>query len=53
MKIRTVKKVLKEIFIKGRNTPLASKVTLKHLDDFKNNRDHEKEQPRKTAHSVN
>lgn len=43
MKIRTVKKVLKEFFIKGRNTPLASKVTLKHLDDFKNNRDHEKE----------
>lgn len=34
MKIRTVKKVIKEFLIKGRYTPLARKVTLKHLDDF-------------------
>lgn len=40
MKIRTVKKVLKEFFIKGRYTPLAKRVTLKHIADFKNNKDH-------------
>lgn len=42
MKIRTVKKVIKEFMIKGRKTPLAKKVTLAHLEYFKNNKDHGK-----------
>jgi len=42
MKIRTVKKVIKEFFIKGRKTPLARKVTLDHLAYFRDNRDHKK-----------
>lgn len=40
MKIRTVKKVIKEFLIKGRYTPLAHKVTLKRNYDFMNNKDH-------------
>jgi len=31
MKIRTIKKVIKEFMIKGRRTPLAKKVTLKNI----------------------
>lgn len=34
MKIRTVKKVVKEFLIKGRPTPLAEKVRLLHLIYF-------------------
>ena len=40
MKIRTVKKAIKEFLIKGRYTPLAHKVTLKCNHDFMNNKDH-------------
>ena len=40
MKLRTVKKVIKEFMIKGRWTPLTRKVTLKHLWEFRNNKDH-------------
>ena len=40
MKIRTVKKVIKEFMIKGRWTPLANKVTLKHIFEFVNNKNH-------------
>ena len=39
MKIRTVKKVIKEFMIKGRKTPLARKVTLEHIAYF-HNKDH-------------
>lgn len=42
MKIRTVKKVIKEFMIKGRNTPLAKKVTLAHIAYFRDNMDHKK-----------
>lgn len=37
MKIRTVKKVIKEFMIKGRKTPLAKKVTLDNLAYYRNN----------------
>ena len=43
MKIRTVKKMIKEFMIKGRKTPLASKVKAKNLAYFANNRDHIKQ----------
>lgn len=36
MKIRTVKKVVKEFLIKGRQTPLAKKVRLSNLSYFAN-----------------
>jgi len=39
MKLRTVKKVIKEFMIKGRKTPLAKKVTLKNIVDFRENKD--------------
>ena len=39
MKIRTVKKVIKEFMIKGRRTPLAKKVTLDHIAYFRDNKD--------------
>lgn len=39
MKIRTVKKAIREFYIKGRKTPLASKVRLSNISDFANNRD--------------
>lgn len=42
MKIRTVKKVIKEFMIKGRKTPLAKKVTLDNLAYFRDNKDHKK-----------
>ena len=42
MKLRTVKKVIKEFMIKGRWTPLARKVTLDHIAYFRDNRDHKK-----------
>ena len=42
MKIRTVKKVIKEFMIKGRKTPLAKKVTLDHIAYFRDNKDNEK-----------
>ena len=42
MKIRTVKKVIKEFLIKGRKTPLAKKVTLDHIAYFGDNKDHKK-----------
>ncbi len=42
MKIRTVKKVIKESMIKGRWTPLAKKVTLDHIAYFRNNKDYKK-----------
>ena len=42
MKIRTVKKVIKEFMIKGRQTPLAKKVTLDHIAYFRDNREHKK-----------
>ena len=42
MKLRTVKKVIKEFMIKGRKTPVANKVTLDHIAYFRDNRDHKK-----------
>lgn len=39
MKLRTVKKVIKEFMIKGRQTPMAKKVTLKNIVDFRKNKD--------------
>lgn len=42
MKLRTVKKVIKEFMIKGRWTPLARKVTLQNIVDFRDNKDHKK-----------
>ena len=42
MKIRTVKKVIKECLIKGRKSPLAKKVTLDHIAYLRDNRDHKK-----------
>ena len=42
MKIRTVKKVIKELWIKGRKTPLAKKVTLDNIAFYRDNRDHVK-----------
>lgn len=42
MKLRTVKKVIKEFMIKGRWTPLAKNVTLDHIAYFRDNKDHEK-----------
>lgn len=36
MKIRTVKKAVKEFLIKGRPTPLAKKVKLSNLSYFAN-----------------
>lgn len=42
MKIRTVKKVIKEFMIKGRKPPLARKVTLDHIAYFRDNKDHKK-----------
>lgn len=46
MKIRTVKKVIKEFMIKGRKTPLARKVKIEHLVSFAMNKDHK---PKKTT----
>ena len=42
MKIRTVKKVLKECWIKGRKSPLAKKVTLDHIAFYRDNQDRRK-----------
>jgi len=42
MKIRTVKKVIKEFMIKGRWTPLAKKVTLDNIVYFRDNKNHRK-----------
>ena len=42
MKIRTVKKVIKEFWIKGRKTPLAKKVTLDNIAYLRDNRDKQK-----------
>lgn len=42
MKIRTVKKFIKEFLIKGRETPLIRKVTLDNLAYFRDNMDHKK-----------
>lgn len=42
MKLRTVKKVIKEFMIKGRWTPLAKKVTPKQVWEFRENKDHKK-----------
>lgn len=42
MKIRTVKKAIKECYIKGRKSPLGKKVRLDHISFYANNRDHEK-----------
>ena len=42
MKIRTVKKVIKEFMIKGRKIPLAKKVTLDHIAYYRDNKDHKK-----------
>ncbi len=39
MKIRTVKKVIKECLVKGRKTPLAKKVTLDNIAFYQNNKD--------------
>ena len=39
MNIRTVKKVIKEFWIKGRKPPLAKKVTLDHVAYFRDSRD--------------
>lgn len=47
MKIRTVKKVIKEFMIKGRKTPLARKVTLDNIAYFRDNRDHKNENNRR------
>ena len=44
MKIRTVKKYIKECMIKGRKSPIAKKVTLDHLAYFAANKDHKKEE---------
>ena len=40
MKIKTVKKVIKEFMIKGRNTPLRKKVRIDHIIFFALNQDH-------------
>ena len=42
MKLRAVKKAIKEFIIKGRKTPLAKKVTLDHIAYFRDNKDHKK-----------
>lgn len=39
MKLRTVKKLIKEFMIKGRKTPLAKKVALKQVWEFRENKD--------------
>lgn len=39
MKVRTVKKVIKESLIKGRKTPLARRVTLDHVADLRDRAD--------------
>lgn len=42
MKLRTVKKVIKEFMIKGRWTQLTKKVTLDHIAYFRDNKDRKK-----------
>lgn len=42
MKVRTVKKAIKENLIKCRKTPLARKVRLDHVYFVQHNKDHKK-----------
>ena len=44
MKIKTVKKAIKEGMIKGRKTPLLKKVRLENLVAFASNVDHKRKQ---------
>ena len=49
MKIRIVKKALKECYIKGRKSPLGKKVRLDNISDFANNIDHKRNDTKRNA----